>query len=121
MIYFPETIQEVGEAVREIKSKNQEFFILGLGSNSLVLDQKWEGAVLCLKEMNKVSKLSESRILAEAGAVNSDVSEFALSESLAGLSWMYGLPGFIGATVGIGEAFWARSSGFAAALGTSMP
>jgi len=99
MIYFPETIQEVGEAVREIKSKNQEFFILGLGSNSLVLDQKWEGAVLCLKEMNKVSKLSENRILAEAGAVNSDVSEFALSESLAGLSWMYGLPGFIGATV----------------------
>ncbi len=95
-IFFPKTVEDVSQAIKAI---NGPCFILGFGSNSLVLDQEWEGAVLCLKEMNTLERISKKNIRVGAGALNSDVSEFALKESLGGLGWMYGLPGFFGATV----------------------
>lgn len=95
-IFFPKTVEDVSKAIKAIKGP---CFILGFGSNSLVLDQEWEGAVLCLKEMNSLERVDEKTIRVGAGAINSDVSEFALKESLGGLGWMYGLPGFFGATV----------------------
>ena len=95
-IYFPESIEEVSEALKEIQG---DFFILGLGSNSLVLDEPWDGAVLCLKDLNHIEKISDDTLRVYAGAINSDLAEFALSQGLGGVYWMYGLPGMVGATV----------------------
>ena len=97
-LYQPENKQELLEALAQIHKSNDSFFILGEGSNSLVSDLDWNGSVLSLNLLNKIEK-DENKLIAGAGVNNSDFAEFALSSSLEGASWMYGLPGSLGATV----------------------
>lgn len=96
-LYLPTDIYELQRAMAEIHQKKLKFFILGAGSNSLILDQFWPGAVVCLKNMKKW-KVEENEIYLEAGLENKQLCEIAYEHSLGGLAWMYGLPGQIGAT-----------------------
>lgn len=97
-LYQPESKKELGEALRKISRDKTPYFFLGLGSNSLVSDRDWKGAVINLNKMKRLEKKQEGLLLAEAGVENSTFAEFALSHMLGGASWMYGLPGCLGAT-----------------------
>lgn len=96
--YQPESKKELGEALLAIKEAKENYFILGAGSNSLISDENWGGSVINLNKMNHIDKKDSKTLLCEAGASNSDVADFALSEKLGGASWLYGLPGSLGAT-----------------------
>ena len=76
------------------------FFVLGGGTNSLVCDDEWPGAVIALARMQGLRTLDEQgRVFCEAGVENSAFANFAADEGLNGAGWMYRLPGQMGGTV----------------------
>jgi UDP-N-acetylmuramate dehydrogenase len=74
------------------------FFVLGGGTNSLVMDEPWPGGVLSLKNFTALEVLDKGQIRAGAGVSNTDFARFALDRGLIGAGWMMGLPGQIGGT-----------------------
>ena len=88
------------EAILEIKESKKPFFILGGGSNSLVLDDYFDGHVIVTSFMKKLEVNKEtSQIIVGAGVDNSDLARKALENDLAGIAWIYRLPGSVGGTV----------------------
>ena len=95
--FLPNNTEQLKEYLKYIKQNNLNLFILGAGSNSLISDLPWTGAVICLEELNKIRR-EGSNIICGAGVSNSELAKFALQEGLEGCSWLYGLPGFLGGT-----------------------
>lgn len=96
--YFitPRTADECGDVVRLLKKNSVTYMILGNGSNILVADKGYDGAVICTaKHMHRIT-VSGSRITADAGAMLPKVASEALTHSLSGLEFAAGIPGSIG-------------------------
>jgi UDP-N-acetylmuramate dehydrogenase len=97
-LYQPKTIEDLSRIVQALHATQQKYFVLGGGTNSLVLDEDWPGAVIVFQRM-KAIEIRDSALYAEAGADNTDVAKFALEAKLDGIAWMNRLPGQIGGTV----------------------
>ncbi len=97
-LYLPESTAELVSIVKTIHAQKQPFFVLGGGTNSLVLDEPWPGAVIAFSKMNKI-EVAGHLMTCEAGAENTSIAQRALREGLGGLSWMNRLPGQLGGTV----------------------
>lgn len=82
-------------AVKKCGELEIPYFILGNGSNLLVSDGGIEGAVISLAGINGISSDGE-KITCGAGAMLSSVCLKALSLSLTGLEFAYGIPGTAG-------------------------
>ncbi len=79
--------------------KNRNFYILGSGSNLLIRDKGYSGAIIKLgKGFNKI-KINEDKI--EVGASNYDnqLANFAMNNSLKGFEFFSGIPGTIGGAI----------------------
>ena len=75
------------------------FFILGNGSNLLVGDKGYQGVVIQIgNRMNQITVDGE-RIIAQAGALLSQVAKAALEKKLTGFEFASGIPGTIGGGV----------------------
>ncbi|MEZ4742744.1 MAG: UDP-N-acetylmuramate dehydrogenase [Bdellovibrionota bacterium] len=97
-LYMPASIDEASEVIHEINTLKIPYFILGGGSNSLVWDEDYDGAVISLAKMQFLS-IDGSKIHCGAGVSNSDLCQYAYRNSLSGIGWMYRLPGQVGGTV----------------------
>ncbi len=89
--------QDLIKAVDFAKKENLPFFILGGGSNLLISDKGFNGLVI--KTENRNYSIKGNRIISEAGARLSDLVNFSVENSLAGLEWAIGIPGTIGGAV----------------------
>lgn len=77
----------------------EPFFILGNGSNILVSDEGYRGVILQIgRKMSRI-RVEGSRIVAQAGALLSQVSKTALAHGLTGLEFACGIPGTVGGGV----------------------
>ena len=78
--------------------KNEEkFFILGGGSNTLISDKTFDGAVIKLSNnFNNISLLSEEIIIAGSAVTDKLLSEFAMENSLGGFELLSCIPGTVG-------------------------
>ncbi len=97
-LYEPKSIEDLSRIVLALRATQQKYFVLGGGTNSLVLDEDWPGAVIIFSRMKQI-EVRENTIYAEAGADNTDVAKAALEAGLDGIAWMHRLPGQIGGTV----------------------
>ena len=77
----------------------QPFFILGNGSNLLVSDRGYSGIILQIGQGMSEIRVEGCRIIAEAGALLSQVAKTALEHGLAGLEFASGIPGTVGGGV----------------------
>lgn len=98
ILYEPRSVAELQAAVRAINAAGCPMFLLGGGTNSLVLDEHFPGAVIVFKHLSTLA-CDGRRITCGAGVENSAVAKLALEKGLAGAAWMYRLPGQIGGTV----------------------
>ena len=78
--------------------KNEEkFFVLGGGSNTLISDKTFDGAVIKLSNnFNNISLLSEEIIIAGSAVSDKLLSEFAMENSLGGFEFLSCIPGTVG-------------------------
>lgn len=97
-LHEPESIEELSELIKVLFSSKKDYFIIGGGTNSLVLDQHFPGDVIAFTKMNKVN-ISGNSLTVEAGVDNTVLAQYALNKSLAGITWMNRLPGQLGGTV----------------------
>ncbi len=87
------------EALEFIKvNKIKKALTIGFGSNLLVSDNFFDGAVLwfCRAEFPQIKFLENGLVEVFAGENLDDVTQFAFKHNLIGLEWAGGLPGTIG-------------------------
>lgn len=99
--YFlmPETPDELRRLIAACRETETPYFIMGNGSDLLVSDSGYRGAVIQIcRNMSGIRVLGEM-IEAEAGALLSAVAAKALTESLAGFEFAGGIPGTLGGAV----------------------
>lgn len=99
--YFlmPDKGEDVGRVIKICKEKEIPYFILGNGSNLLVGDGGYRGAVIQIyRNMSSVT-VEGNEITAQAGALLSAVAAAAKNPSLTGFEFAGGIPGTIGGAV----------------------
>ncbi|HZT21664.1 MAG TPA: UDP-N-acetylmuramate dehydrogenase [Verrucomicrobiae bacterium] len=97
--FFIEPADETDLAVvlKWCRAQGVEFFILGRGSNLLVRDGGFRGAVICLSQpaFSKIEIAGET-IFCGAGARLKNVAVEARRAGLSGLEFLEGIPGSVG-------------------------
>lgn len=95
----PSTKEQIEEIVHICQEEKTPYFILGNGSNLLVSDQGYDGAVLQIyKNMNQVAVNGE-QLQIQAGALLSAIARKALDAGLTGMEFAAGIPGTLGGAV----------------------
>ena len=96
-IYFKaENLKELIKFLKIIGNK-EKLFILGGGSNTLITDKTYNGAVIKLsKNFNNISLLSKDIIIAGSSVSDKSLSEFAMNNSLGGFEFLSCIPGTVG-------------------------
>jgi len=96
LFFKPETLQDLIDFLKLCKDE-ENFFVIGAGSNVLFKDDIFEGIVIKLsKNFSRISLLNENTIIAGSGALDKSLSEFALQNSVSGFEFLSCIPGTIG-------------------------
>ena len=92
-----ETLPQLKGLVKALGQEGLPFLLLGKGSNLLVGDRGFRGAVLLLSgDFKKVEQREEGLLRAGAGASLASVCAFARERGLSGLEFAWGIPGSAG-------------------------
>ena len=82
---------------KEMKNFNFEIKTIGAGSNLLIRDGGFKGAIIKLgKNFSNFSLTKDNMIIAGTAALDKKLSQFALENSLAGFEFLSCIPGSIG-------------------------
>lgn len=92
----PGDAAELKAVMELLRSHEIPTFILGNGSNILVSDKGFEGAVISLERLRDMHLNEDGTLFVEAGVLNSAIASFARDHSLAGFEFAAGIPGTIG-------------------------
>ena len=97
IFFVPETLNELREFLFYLKKENNNFFIIGAGSNLLISDNVQNRIFIKLgKNFNKLSLNKDNVIIAGCSILDKNVSNFACENSLSGLEFLSCIPGSIG-------------------------
>ena len=100
LLISPNSVSALREILRECKTSNIPYTVLGNGSNVLVSDDGINGIVIHIADdLNKITLLDETTIFCEAGVKLGTLCNFALENSLTGLEFAFGIPGSVGGAV----------------------
>ena len=96
-IFFKaETLRGLVEFLK-IYKKRGKIFVLGAGSNVLITDGIFDGAVIKLgKNFQNLSILNENMIIAGCGITQKKLSEFSRENNMAGMEFLSCIPGSVG-------------------------
>lgn len=95
---FPKTRDQFASAVDFLTREGKRHVILGRGSNVVLPDGSYNGAVLLTQDMSAV-RISGTTVFAEAGATLFSLARSAEVASLSGLEFAHGIPGSVGGGV----------------------
>ncbi|GMB10250.1 MAG: UDP-N-acetylmuramate dehydrogenase [Candidatus Improbicoccus devescovinae] len=96
-IYNKESLIEL---IKLINKKKLPFFVLGSGTNLVVLDKGYRGIVFKLDgEFKKLEIIDEKYIKAGSAVLLSDICVFAKNHGLTGIEFAYGIPGTCGGAI----------------------
>ena len=111
--YFlvPGDPDQLKKLVRYCKDNGIAFFILGNGSNLLVSDDGYRGAVIQLFRNMSEIRIEGTRIYADAGALLSQIAAQAAAASLTGLEFAGGIPGTLGGACVMNAGAYGGESG----------
>lgn len=96
--YFvtPSKEEEIEAVIRVCRQYNIPFYIMGNGSNLLVGDKGYRGAVIQIFKKMYSIEVKENQIFAQAGALLSKIAAKALKAGLTGFEFASGIPGTLG-------------------------
>lgn len=94
-----ETKEELSQLVSYLGRIEQDYFVLGNGSNLLVGDKGYRGIILKMGPRLSAVGVEKDHIAAGAGALLSRVAAAARDAGLSGLEFAAGIPGSIGGAI----------------------
>jgi UDP-N-acetylmuramate dehydrogenase len=99
--YFvqPQNILQVQESLFWCKKNNLPCSVLGSGSNSVYADGEFKGVVISLEKLAKWYWETDEYLFVEGGVTNTEISEICMAANRGGASWMYRMPGQMGASI----------------------
>lgn len=102
-LVFPADKADLAAAVRFLKSRSVPFLPLGNGTNVIVTDRGYRGALLGLAALRRlaIAKRGETEVVleAQAGAPLAEVVSLCIREGLTGMEFCAGIPGSVGGAV----------------------
>ena len=100
--YFAECthINEIHEAIEFARARGVRYHILGGGSNTIFLDEGFDGLVLrvALRGIQFIRELNDVKMVVAAGEGWDDFVKLCCGYGLAGVECLSGIPGMVGAT-----------------------
>lgn len=79
-----------------LRATENEYFILGNGTNLLVSDQGYQGVIIQIGSGMSEVKVEGERIIVQAGALLAQTARSAMEEGLTGMEFASGIPGSVG-------------------------
>ena len=100
VLFRPKGLQELSLFLKEIKGINKKIKVLGIGSNTLIRDGGFDGIIIKFgNSFSHLSLFNSNTIIAGASALDKNVSNFALKNSISGFEFMSCIPGTVGGAV----------------------
>ena len=99
--YFllPSSEEELSGILKICKNEELPYFILGNGSNLLVGDKGFRGAIIQLYKSMGTFQVEGNQITAQAGCSLAQIANAALDAALTGFEFAAGIPGTLGGAV----------------------
>jgi UDP-N-acetylmuramate dehydrogenase len=95
----PADIEELKKAFSFVRQHNITYYVIGNGTNLLVGDKGIRGAVIKVGESFGAIDVNGEEVIAECGVLLSTLSKVVARETLTGLEFASGIPGFLGGAV----------------------
>ena len=97
--YKVSSIEDLIKVLDECNDKKIKYTIIGNGSNLLVSDLGYDGAIIQIYDKFDKISVSGDTIKAEAGALLSKIAAVARDNGLSGMEFASGIPGTLGGAV----------------------
>jgi len=112
-LVFPDTDEDLRNLVTFLRKEGIAFLPVGNGTNLIVKDGGYRGALVSLERLRKleITGVEESGgvlVHAQAGVSCAGLVDFALRESLTGIEFCAGIPGSVGGGVRMNAGAWGR-------------
>ena len=99
-LVFPNSITDLSNVIKVLKENDVKYYILGNGSNIVINDREYDGAVIKLDKLNGIEVNPEKHMAyAEAGAMLPKLSQESIDKGLTGLEFAISIPGTIGGSI----------------------
>ncbi len=96
IFYKANNLKELVNFLNKLDNK-EKIFILGAGSNTLISDNLFDGAVIKLsKNFSNISLLGEDTIIAGSAVTDKSLSDFAMNNDISGFEFLSCIPGTVG-------------------------
>lgn len=112
--YFimPSNEKELAETIRVCREFSIPIYIVGNGSNLLVGDKGFRGAIIQLYKSMGTFQVEGNQITAQAGCSLAQIANAALDAALTGFEFAAGIPGTLGGAVVMNAGrVWRRDEG----------
>lgn len=101
-LYKPNNIIELKELLEKLHKDNTKYYILGGGSNVILPDEDFDGAIIKLDKLNEF-KIDGNFVYAGSGSSLNEFIKKTLDNGYVNFDNLYGIPGSIGGAI-IGNA-----------------
>lgn len=91
--------ENISELIVYLKGSGTKYYVIGNGSNLLVKDSGYDGAVICIGSRFDECIVQGTSITAGAGAKLSKIAALACREGLKGFEFASGIPGTLGGAI----------------------
>ena len=95
----PNSIDELVKVLEVLRAEKYPYYIIGNGSNLLVKDEGYDGAIVEVDKKISDIDVRGEEIIVEAGAKLSKIATIAMESDLAGFEFAHGIPGNMGGAV----------------------
>ena len=99
LIYIvPNTFRQLQQSIVILKENGVKYKILGNGSNVLVSDSGYNGAIISTKELDNI-KFAENSVVATCGVKLCNLIKQCKNQGLSGLESLCGIPATVGGAI----------------------
>jgi len=112
ILIFPENAEEIRESMAYLRERKIPFLPVGNGTNLIVLDGGYRGAVIFLKGLRTLEMSDRDggivSLRAGAGVTLSELVGLSLKEALTGMEFCAGIPGSVGGALRMNAGAYGR-------------
>ncbi|HBV68848.1 MAG TPA: UDP-N-acetylenolpyruvoylglucosamine reductase [Clostridiales bacterium] len=95
----PEDTEDLKTVMKIIKKHGTDCFVIGNGTNLLISDEGFRGAIVKVGDKFDYFYRDENKVTAGAGTLLSVLAKYLAREGLAGFEFASGIPGYLGGAV----------------------
>ncbi len=99
IIVFPNSIEEIQLIIKNLRTNNIRYLIIGNGSNILFTDEGFRGVIIRIYDNFSSFRAEGNKVIAQSGALLEDVFKKAAMNSLTGAEFACGIPGTVGGAI----------------------